>query len=138
HRCAPLLHSGSSKSRARATAARPECARQACIGSRIVLPGTLHAEMETARTITSRSRRSKRQKPLQGERGAAPIRATSSGRRRARKLQNATLTFRAISPSENEDETRNPRPHISRVQAHPRKTRVLSKVSGGGRVIRVN
>jgi hypothetical protein len=47
------------------------------------------------------------------------------------KNQNATLTFRAISPSEKEGETRNPRPQISRVQAHPRKTRVLSKVSGG-------
>jgi hypothetical protein len=100
--------------------------------SRIVLPGTLHAEMETVRTITSRSRRSKRRKPLLGERGAVLIPATSSGRRRAGKIQNATLTFRAISPSENEGETRNPRPHISRVQAHPRKMRVLSKVSGGG------
>jgi hypothetical protein len=45
-------------------------------------------------------------------------------------MQNATLTVRELSPSEKEGETKNSRPHISRVQAHPRKTRVLSKVSG--------
>jgi hypothetical protein len=49
------------------------------------------------------------------------------------KNQNATLTFRGIPPSEKEGETENSRPHISRVQAHPRKTRVLSKVSGRDR-----
>jgi hypothetical protein len=124
---ANALRSGSSKRRERATAARRNCEPQASIGSHTVRHGTPPRETETGPTNTWRSRRSRRRKSSRGRLARASIRATSSAQKRTGQIQNATLTFRELSPSEKEGETKNSRPHIARVQAHPLKVRVHLK-----------
>jgi hypothetical protein len=76
------------------------------------------------------SRQSSRRRLSRNQPAGASIFETLRGPKGEVSIQNAILTFREISPSENEGETTNHRPHIPRVQAHPQKVRVLSKVSG--------